>query len=571
MKKILYFIFAILLIYCLFWFSIANYASKNLPKKLNDLKSQNLSFEFEEIKVKGFPFEFRFEIIKPVIRVSDAGLSLKINFDKQFNLHAGLFLNTIKLSSSGDFYTKLILNNETYNIKSSAIRNTIYSINLKENPLSEKFIKSLINDSNFIDKIFTLVSEIEVSGGGIKNILLDSGKSLWSIDNLETIIQLQSFDQEKVKIGIKNTVKNGIFSDSSNNLVKKIFSTQTLKPVTQSLGANLLDYFDVYNLSARGVINQKIIADAEIFTNQNKTKLDIEKLAWNDSISNIDISGKFAYKTNPNTPLSLKANFRYECTYTENWYKLTEIYLQRIIANKNNSNQRNQNAIEALLSKISQNFSSNNSRKLTPEWHKKGVLKIIADATIMPDEHESYLADINKLNIENAVYKFGIKGNYSSKGQNPAYNLKIDVSNYLLLIDDLISYAKQATKFGAGFSIFGSEKIEFTNDINQKLKVFFREISQNPQADSDTISLFLVSDGRSLFPAAGNYSSEEIAMKWNKLVLEVAINEATKNINKIIPKNSQEAKKKLTDIIESKVPGLGQIIGGLINEDGKNN
>jgi len=248
MKKILYFIFAILLIYCLFWFSIANYASKNLPKKLNDLKSQNLSFEFEEIKVKGFPFEFRFEIIKPVIRVSDAGLSLKINFDKQFNLHAGLFLNTIKLSSSGDFYTKLILNNETYNIKSSAIRNTIYSINLKENPLSEKFIKSLINDSNFIDKIFMLVSEIEVSGGGIKNILLDSGKSLWSIDNLETIIQLQSFDQEKVKIGIKNTVKNGIFSDSSNNLVKKIFSTQTLKPVTQSLGANLLDYFDVYKL-----------------------------------------------------------------------------------------------------------------------------------------------------------------------------------------------------------------------------------------------------------------------------------------------------------------------------------
>jgi hypothetical protein len=542
MRKIILVFLALILIYCMLWFVVASVIENKIKESINSLNSEKIQVDSGYIvKVSGFPFDFSLKLSKPHFRFIESSKNVKAIYDVQFNgdfqLSVGWLVKSIDLVSTGGISIKGTINDYKFNINADAVQNTNYRITLHQTPLYGEGLKRIMALGDNPKEIFSLIKEISIKAAQCNIKTANGNQSLFSADKLQLDIQNYQ-NQDSIKLSLKQNVVNANFTNAALSLWHNISKTDTVSSIVNTINPNVINYFSVFNLAQLGKMNYFMDLSYDGNLSVSDFRLDVNKLQLQDSIMNVNVKGDVK-----NDSKVLNLNLTSDSNFSDRWYQLMKQYAQSF---KTGSGIQkpvgNRSILGAISDEIKNAFITNNAdvyAAYVPRLQTFGQIHNNINLQIKSGNSTGYDVTLKKLAFTVEPYSLELSGDLQQKDQQQAYNMKLTLNGYGIILNDVFGYAQRiTTALGHKFFIGGSA-LDLSQRSRGEIQSFIKQVSDEPTSNSINITISARKDINSRYPAVGQYNSQEFGFLWNRLFADLVIQESADKIKQFLPKELQ--------------------------------
>ncbi len=542
MRKIVIFPLTLVIIYCVLWFAVASVIESKVKESIEGLNSDNVQVVGDYVvKVSGFPFDFSLKLSKPHFRFIENSKNVRAVYDVQFNgdfkLSVGWLVKSIDLVSTGGISIQGAINDYKFNINADAAQNTKYQVTLHQTPLYGEGLKTVMALGDKPEGILNMIKKVSVKAVQCNIKTVNGGQSLFSADKLQLDIENYQ-DQSSVQLSVKQDVVNAKFTNAALNLWQNISKTQTVSNIVNMMSPDVRNYFSVFNLSQLGNMNYFVDLSYNGDISASDFTLDVNKLKLQDDIMNIAAKGKIeSDSTVLNLDLTSDSNF------SDRWYQLMKQYAKTFRTGSNvQTSSGSQSIFGAVADTIKSTFVANSANvyaAYVPQLQTFGQIHNHAKLQVKASNKTDYDVIVKDLTFEVEPYSLKLSGDLQQKGQRQAYNIKLALNGYGIILNDVFGYAQRiTTAIGHKFFIGGSA-LDLTQRSRGEIQSFIKQVSDEPNSNSINITISAHKSLDSKYPAVGEYSSQEFGFLWNKFFADLVIQESTDKIKQFLPENLQ--------------------------------
>ena len=542
MRKIVLVPLALVVTYCILWFAVATVIENKVKESLEGLNSDKVQVVGDYVvKVSGFPFDFSLKLSKPHFRFTENSKNVRAVYDVQFNgdfqLSVGWLIKSIDLVSTGGISIQGVINDYKFNINADAAQNTKYQVTLHQTPLYGEGLKTVMALGDNPEGILSLIKEISVKAAQCNIKTVNGGQSLFSSDKLQLTIKNYQ-DQDSVQFSVKQDVVNAKFTNAALNLWQHVSNTQTINDIVSKMSPDVRNYFSVFNLAQLGNMNYLVDLNYDGDISASDFTLDINKLQLQDNIMNITAKGKVASDSKV-----LNLDLTSDSSFSDSWYQLMKQYAQTFRTGSNaQRSSGNQSIFGALADVIKSTFSANSANvyaAYVPQLQTFGQIHNHAKLQIKSDNKVDYDVTVKDLTFEVEPYSLKLSGDLQQKGQQQAYNMKLALNGYGIILNDTFGYVQRiTTALGHKFFVGGSA-LNLSQQARSEIQSFIKQVSDEPTSNSINITISARKTMIEPYPAVGQYSSKEFGFLWNKFFADLVIQESTDKIKQFLPENLQ--------------------------------
>lgn len=552
MRKIIIVPLALVIIYCILWFVVASVIESKVKESIDGLNSDKVQVIGDYVvKVSGFPFDFSLKLSKPHFRFTENGKNVRAVYDIQFNgdfeLSVSWLIKSIDLVSTGGISIQGDINDYKFNINADASESTKYKVILRHTPLYGDGLKTVMALGDKPEGLFSLIKEVGIKAVQCNIKTVNGGQSLLSADKLQ--LNIESYkDQDKVKFSIKQDVVNAKFTNAALNLWQFISKTQTVSDFVNKMNPDVRNYFSVFTLPQLGNMNYFLDIDYKGDLLASDFKLNVNKLKLQDNVMNIVAKGDVESDSK-----TLNLDLTSDSNFSELWYQLMKQYAQTFRTTTSFSKTSGAKSVFGVLADaIKSSFVANSANVYSayvPQLQTFGQIHNHAKLQVKSSDNANYDVAIKDLTFEVEPYSLKLSGSLQQKGQQQAYNIKLLLNSYGIILSDAFGYAQRITSaIGKKFFIGGSA-LDLSPHSRGEIQSFIKQISDEPTSNSVNITISANKSLDKKYPAVGQYSSQEFGFLWNKLFTELLINESTDKIKQFLPEEAQSELQKHIDKI----------------------
>jgi hypothetical protein len=524
------------------WFVVATVIENKIKESINSLNSEKIQVDSGYVvKVSGFPFDFSLKLSKPHFRFIESSKNVKAIYDVQFNgdfqLSVGWLVKSIDLVSTGGISIKGTINDYKFNINADAVQNTNYRITLHQTPLYGEGLKRIMALGDNPKEIFSLIKEISIKAAQCNIKTANDNQSLFSADKLQLDIQNYQ-NQDSIKLSLKQNVVNANFTNAALSLWHNISKTDTVSSIVNTINPNVINYFSVFNLAQLGKMNYFMDLGYDGNLSASDFRLDVNKLQLQDSIMNVNVKGDVI-----NDSKVLNLNLTSDSNFSDRWYQLMKQYAQSF---KTSSGIQkpvgNHSILGAISDEIKNTFITNNANvyvAYVPRLQTFGQIHNNINLQIKSGNSVDYDVTVKKLAFMVEPYSLELSGDLQQKDQQQAYNMKLTLNGYGIILNDVFGYAQRiTTALGHKFFI-GDSALDLSQRSRGEIQSFIKQVSDEPTSNSINITISARKDINSRYPAVGQYNSQEFGFLWNRLFADLVIQESADKIKQFLPKELQ--------------------------------
>lgn len=542
MRKIVFVFLTLVITYCILWVVVANVIENKVKESINGLNSEKIQVVGDYVvKVSGFPFDFSLKLSKPHFRFIENSKNVRSVYDVQFNgdfqLSVNWLIKSIDLVSTGGISIQGAINDYKFNINADAVQNTKYQVTLRQTPLYGEGLKTVMALGDKPEGIFNLIKEVSVKAAECNIKTVNGGQSLFSADKLQ--LDIESYkDQNSVKFYLKQDVVNAKFTNAALNLWHNVSNTEAISNIVNTINPDVRNYFSVFNLPQLGNMNYFVDLSYDGDVSASDFKLDINKLKLQDNIMNVNVKGGIASDSKVlNLDLTSDSNF------SEHWYQLMKQYAQTFrVGSTIQKSSGNQSIFGAIADIIKSTFITNSANvyaAYVPKLQTFGKIHNNVNLKVKSNNNTDYDVTVKKLTFEVEPYSLELSGDLQQKGQQRAYNAKLALNGYGIILNDVFGYAQRiTTALGHKFFIGGSA-VDLSQRSRGEIQSFIKQVSDEPTSNSININISARKTMSDSYPAVGQYSSQEFGFLWNKFFADLIIQESADKIKQFLPETLQ--------------------------------
>jgi hypothetical protein len=564
MKKIVFIPLTIVILYCIIWFGTASFIEYKIKSVIAGASNDKFQVVGDyEVNVSGFPFDFSLKLSKPHFRFIDNNQNIQSTYDLIFNgdfkLSTSWLVKSIELVSNGGITIKGVINGYNFNVNADAAQDTVYQINLYDTPLWGEGLKKVLGLGEHPEDIIKLIKKVKVETSGCSIKTVGSNQSLFSADKIQLKLAPDFRDPANKQLSLQQDIVNANFTNAALTLWQHLNQIPTINNLLHTINPEVRNYFSVLTLPKLGNMNYSADIDYKGDTSSS-FDLTINKLNLQDNLINIAVKGDASSNIN-NLSLDLKSDSR----FSEAWYQLMRVYAQTLKPNKVSSgSSHNSSIFKSIFDSLKSQFSTNSSlvyAAYVPRLQDFGQIHNQIKLNIKSsDNKQNYDITVKNLTFEVEPYSLAVSGNLQQKQNQQAYDGKLALNGYGLIVNDLFGYSKRITSaLGRKFFI-GNLGVNLTEQTRFEIQSFIKQISDEPNANSINITLSAHKGFNETYPAVGRYSSQEFGMLWNKLIATIVIGESLDKLNQIQKILPSEIQGNVGEQIEKKLAPLQDLL-----------
>lgn len=512
---------AILVAYSVAWVFISRTIQSKVHDRLDQLKKERVIEAYHgDIKVTGFPFSFKIKFIHP--RVKFSAFPGDMLFDGVLTVGFSLFSNKIRTYLNGDLHARMNVNGQPFDLALSS-KDLIFKVALADS-LIWTGIKMAISKEAKSESLSAIRAvTFHAEDCSLMNKL--TNKTLFYIENDDLIIKMKR-KKNSLKIDYSEKVSNVEFQEEFNSLSRAIRSLSEVRKVLESVDINVRNYFDVFSPDKFGKMDHEVVLSLE--KENDKITIDLDTFVFNDSLQKIDLPGRFIFSDK-----GIVADAKFEGAFSSKWYELMKIYATKL--DLNTFFGKTEAKIKAPAQKsifsiifgtiwgfVHDMFGSGSEPRpaYVPKLHEMGKITSKADIAYAKMSN-GFDLQVNDFKLKANQFSVQLNGDVHNHGVGDIYNLKAKLQNYPYIVDTASDYMNRIfSSMGRVLFIF-NRQLNLSPPVKNKIKLFLRSVSDDPEASSDNLSLTAINkDGRT-YPSVGKYNSEEFKVVWNNFVLKV--------------------------------------------------
>ncbi len=570
MKKFLIFFTILFSIYTAVWFTASYVAEIKIQEKITELQNNGTIHGYSgNFEITGYPFRFAISLDYPSFSFTPKDHNGNYNalYDGSIDLILGIFSNSLKIKTSGDFHLKGHTNNHPFHIISSG-NQTQYRLQFRKFLLSPSLITTFSENKEDFSKILikTLKSlRIELSNMNVINKL--NNGLLFRADKGEADIKI-SHDSE-YNVHYRENASKAVFGNESILLWNHVKMIPLFKDLIKHIPLNIRNYIEIFKLNELGEIdydaNIKITTDVSNYTN-----VYIDSFSLKDDIEKIDISGRILIDKD-HKKIDLHTT---DARFTKKWYQFMKTYAESIDFSKANlrffAEEPKNSILSAILSPV-QSFvdamflkkSSDTKQRYVPKLHELGNIESKVKLSLDTYEDGSFELDLDTFKLSTNQYAISASGDIKNKYKRDSYNFEISLKSYPRFVDITTNYINRLSEsMGYKFLILDTS-FQISENTSKAIKKLAQKLSNNLNNSTMDSEIKIQKTQEHKYPEVGKYSPKEFKIIWNQFLLQLVsepISSAIKDMAKKLKNHPKASEKEI-----SSKNSLGSIFKRMVN------
>jgi len=239
----------------------------------------------------------------------------------------------------------------------------------------------------------------------------------------------------------------------------------------------------------------------------------------------------------------LNLNLTSDSNFSDRWYQLMKQYVQSFRTGSSiQKSVGNRSILGVISDEIKNTFITNNASvyaAYVPRLQTFGQIHNNVNLQIKSSNSSDYDVTVKKLAFMVEPYSLELSGDLQQKDQQQAYNMKLALNGYGIILNDVFGYAQRITTVLGHKFFIGGSALDLSQRSRGEIQSFIKQVSDEPTSNSINITISARKNINSRYPAVGQYSSQEFGFLWNKFFADLVIQESTDKIKQFLPKELQ--------------------------------